>query len=144
MKQLRKYTNPSSLYNPFLRFIERTWRIHIKRNIRRIGKLFQYLPVIWQNEEWDHYYLYRLIEYKIKRMRKYHQQKQGHVDWELTVAELLRCEELLHNLIEENHEDKKEIDSNNILTIIKADLLRKKDKEELFGILVDKIDTWWY
>ncbi len=139
---ISKYFKLSIYENPILKEIERIWRIYIVRTYNKIIKLFQYLPVIWKNEEWDHSYLFILLQYKIKRMRMYHEKVQGHIGWEIQVKDMKRCEELLDNIINEIHEDVSV--PGDILTYIKADLLRKKDKEEILRILIDKTDEWWY
>ena len=41
----------------------------IKRLFNKIIRLFQYIPIIWENEDWDYYHLISLIEFKLKRMR---------------------------------------------------------------------------
>lgn len=37
------------------------------RNIKRV---FQYLPIIWKDRDWDYEYLLTLMRYKLTRMRK--------------------------------------------------------------------------
>lgn len=109
---------------------------------RRIYKIFQYIPVLWYNEDWDYFYLYSLMQYKIKRMRKYHEKMQDYVGWELRVKDMKRAEELLENIKNDEYDD--QIESDNQLTFLKADLLRKKDKEELMKLLIEKSDHWWH
>ena len=41
----------------------------IKIFFNKIIRLFQYIPIIWKNEDWDYYHLISLIEFKLKRMR---------------------------------------------------------------------------
>lgn len=41
----------------------------IKRLFERIIRLFQYIPIILESEDWDYYHLISLIEFKLKRMR---------------------------------------------------------------------------
>ena len=38
--------------------------------IRKLIRLYQWLPVIWKDEEWDYNYLLDIIKYKLSRMEK--------------------------------------------------------------------------
>ena len=40
------------------------------RIIRNIIRVIQYIPVIWNNYDWDGGYLLELMLYKLKRMKK--------------------------------------------------------------------------
>ena len=42
----------------------------IKRFILKIIKIFQYLPILWQDEDYDFEYLLLLIKFKIQRIKK--------------------------------------------------------------------------
>ena len=41
----------------------------IRRFISKIIKIVQYIPILWEDEDWDYDYLLTLIQYKLKRMR---------------------------------------------------------------------------
>lgn len=49
-------------YNPISRFLKKIWRF--------ILRLFRWLPLLWNQEEWDYEYVYDLIEMKMKELRK--------------------------------------------------------------------------
>lgn len=42
----------------------------VKRFFKKIQKIFEYLPVLWKDEDWDFDYLLTLIEFKAKRIAK--------------------------------------------------------------------------
>lgn len=44
------------------------FRIYIKRPISKIIKIFNYIPILWKDEDWDYSYLLDLVDYKLKRM----------------------------------------------------------------------------
>lgn len=50
------------IYNPVSLFICRI--------IRFIKRIIRWIPVLWKQEEWDFAYLYDIIEFKIKELRK--------------------------------------------------------------------------
>lgn len=41
----------------------------IKRFFEKISKIISYLPILWQDEDWDYEYLLVLMKFKLKRMR---------------------------------------------------------------------------
>lgn len=43
--------------------------MRIKRFFNKIIKIFAYLPILWEDEDWDFEYLLVLIKYKLSRMR---------------------------------------------------------------------------
>ena len=43
--------------------------MRIKRFFNKIIKIFAYLPILWEDEDWDFEYLLILIKYKLSRMR---------------------------------------------------------------------------
>lgn len=49
-------------YNSVIRFLKRLGRF-IKREIR-------WLPILWNQEDWDYEYIYDLLEMKMKELRK--------------------------------------------------------------------------
>ena len=40
------------------------------RWMRKIKNCFEWLPIIWQDEDWQCEYLYKIMSFKIKRIRK--------------------------------------------------------------------------
>lgn len=40
----------------------------MKRLARKLGKMIAWFPVIWNDHDWDHDYLYRIIAFKLGRM----------------------------------------------------------------------------
>ena len=42
----------------------------ISRIFQKIIKIFQYIPIIWNDEDWDYDYLLLLLEYKLNRIKK--------------------------------------------------------------------------
>lgn len=43
----------------------------IRKLLRFIKRLWAYLPVIWDDEDWDYMYLLRLVQFKVGRMRSH-------------------------------------------------------------------------
>ena len=43
----------------------------MKKIFRKIKRIIDYVPILWNNEEWDVSSLLNLIDYKVSRMAKY-------------------------------------------------------------------------
>ena len=53
----------------------------------KIIKIFQYLPLLWKDEDWDFQYLLDLIEFKLKRIKKCIRQNNIIVEHEINEIE---------------------------------------------------------
>jgi len=79
-----------------------------------IENLIKWFPVIWKDRDWDHWFLYKILQFKLKQMEKL-QRKYGHSVNSETYANQIRTAVLiLDRLIKddyfskayENHEKK--------------------------------------
>jgi len=43
----------------------------INKFFKKIKKLFDYIPIIWNDEDWDYFYFLNLMEFKMNRMEDY-------------------------------------------------------------------------
>jgi len=59
----------------------------IKRFLGKIIKIFQYMPLLWNDEDWDFQYLLDLIEFKLKRIKKCIRQNDIIVEHEINEIE---------------------------------------------------------
>lgn len=70
---IKDYILEAIWYNSFSCFLRKVGRF--------ILRLFRWLPVLWNQEEWDYEYIYDLLEMKMKELRKdmskdtWHEQK---------------------------------------------------------------------
>jgi len=85
-----------------------------KRNIRYgIRNLFAWLPLIWRDRDWDHGFLFEMLEFKLKRMEKC--LRNGiHLYADQTADKVKLCTQLLerinkdeyHEMVFRNHDKK--------------------------------------
>jgi len=47
--------------------------------LERIRHIIRWIPVIWQDHDFDHYYLYRIIEFKLQNMYNFFVSENSHV-----------------------------------------------------------------
>jgi len=70
-----------------------------------IGNLIKWFPVIWQDRDWDHHYLYVILQHKLKRMEKLHINYGHAMSSEQTAAQINRCINLLDRLINDAYDE---------------------------------------
>lgn len=71
--------------------------------VRKISRVFQYIPVVWNNEDWDYYYLFILLKYKLSRMRKAQEQDTWHSNSHVYAKQIKQCEYLLDRLAKDEY-----------------------------------------
>ena len=90
------------------RWLPRTFFLNIRSMIFNICKgiynIFRWIPVIWIDEDWDWYYLAKIMEYKMRCMSKclgdgYH------LNAKRDEKQLKICAELLRRMQEDGYRD---------------------------------------
>lgn len=93
------------LWCSFLDTFWYSWADPIRGFFRSVRRVIDYIPVVWNSYDWDHSYLLKLMQYKLKRMRKHHEKHHRHVGVEKTIKQLLVCEQLLDRLAKDQYTD---------------------------------------
>jgi len=65
-----------------------------------LRRLWEYLPMIWHDRDWDYIYILRLLRYKIKRTRDNIKENNNHEDCDKTVADMDHILEVIDRVIE--------------------------------------------
>lgn len=73
------------------------------RFVDKIKNIIRWIPVLWDDHDWDHAYLIRMMHAKIRNMRQYHEEAQFTGDWEETVKQLKIAEDCLYRLSEDDY-----------------------------------------
>jgi len=151
-----------------------------------ICNIIRWFPVIWRNRDWDHYYIYDVLEHKLKLHARRLGKDEMYEGWEQDISDIERCVDLIHKLKvgwfdDEAHrlhserwgelhmdsgdsegegkirssvmrfwrdgvrtpEDEVEEHAQTMQMYGEIDRKNQAAREELFGILRDKIDYWW-
>ena len=66
-----------------------------------VRRVIDFIPILWHDRDWDHSYLYTLLQFKIKRMRIYHE-KYSHIANSDKIIKQMRLAELLIQRIKED------------------------------------------
>jgi hypothetical protein len=116
----------------------------IKRIIRRIKNLFRWLPVIWKDEQWDHYYIFQILKHKLIIMSDDIRKRNIHTVAKYDADRMMLCVRLIDKV--QNEEYLMELVNNDNITqemVDKADAKHNKARRLLFEILENYIERWW-
>jgi hypothetical protein len=118
------------------------WRL--KRIIRRTKNLLRWIPVIWKDEQWDHYYIFEILKYKLIFTAE-HTRKYGyHIDSDYEADRMILCVRLIEKIQKEEYME--ELINDDDLTAEKIDTAynkQKKARQILFKLLDKHIEGWW-
>lgn len=104
----------------------------IKYFISSIKQLYFWFKTIWRQRDWDFSFMYKLMLFKIQRIRKRTERRQEFAGWENEVKYMKICESLLKRMIAEEY----------ALEDAGAELYLK-DRKLLYKILFERGDRWW-
>lgn len=80
--------------------------IHLlDRGLYRFCHIASWLPILWQDHDWDSGFMLRIFRHKIHRMRIHFETHHIICDWEKVAKELLVAENLLDRLIKDDYCD---------------------------------------
>lgn len=95
-------------YNPYKKYSSSWWRfwLNLPSDIFAfINRILDYTPLLWEDRDWDHADLLRMIRFKIRRMRKHMEKHAIIAHAEDHVTEMAQADVLLRNIIEEDPDD---------------------------------------
>lgn len=70
----------------------------IKRFFKRFYNLYRWLPVIWQDQDWDTDYIWDIWKFKLKNQADYIAKKGHHVDNERDAERIMTCVRLMEKI----------------------------------------------
>jgi len=103
----------------------------VRRWIRKTKKIASWLPLLWEDEDFDFGYIYIMFHRKIKRTREHMEEHQFFEGWEKVAADLKTAEDALKRIID------------NDPPLLDLDPQREADKKIAFDTIRDHIDEWW-
>lgn len=118
------------------------WRIRLV--LRRLKNLLRWLPVIWRDEQWDHYFIYEVLKHKLIIMSKTIRERGNHTLAEYDADRMMLCVKLIEKVQSEYYLTElinlEEIDRD---MIDAAEAQHNKAKRILFKLLDQYIERWW-
>jgi hypothetical protein len=74
------------------------WRFReFKRSIKNLWKWF---PVIWKDRDWDHFYIYEILEFKLRKQANYVSGRDRHTRAQEDARDMLICANLIAKIKE--------------------------------------------
>lgn len=117
----------------------------IKNKIRQIRNLIRWIPIIWNDRDWDYYFIYEMLKQKLINVEKFTRGKGIHYYNNVDANNILKAIDMIDKVQHEYHIDKylsesKEWDHNGMTKSIED---HDKARQELFQYLSDNIEKWW-
>lgn len=70
----------------------------IKRFLKRIYNLYRWLPVIWKDQDWDDYYIFEILKFKLKNQAEYIGYHDRHVNAKRDAEVMMLCVRLIEKV----------------------------------------------
>ncbi len=115
----------------------------IKRFILGIKKLISWIPIIWKDRDWDHFFIYEILKQKLiqqsKHLGEYNERDAERINLCIRLIDKVQNEYYIDQYLG-SAEAEKEWTSDGIT---KAVAKHDKAKRVLFSVLHNYIETWW-
>ena len=72
--------------------------LHPVRCYWKVRKIISYIPLLWNDWDWDYACLYRMMAFKLKLMKEHHRECKTIADWETVANETEAPEACLNRL----------------------------------------------
>lgn len=123
-----------------------------------ICNIIKWAPLIYNDRDWDQYYLLKMLEFKFKNMAECQLESANHIGYERTAKELKLAAEYCRRLNDDSmfgegifptSHKRKSIFGNDLVPSynkLQYDMMRLRRnnmKVELGKLLARKLDTWW-
>jgi len=117
----------------------------IQITIRSIKKLWRWIPIIYKDRDWDYWYIYELLKYKLEDMENYMRKDGIHVYNEHDADKIKTALRLLDRLQSEHYvqEYYDNVDKFTMEGINKALDKQAKAQRIFFKFLDHNIQKWW-
>lgn len=81
--------------------LETTW-YNIKYGLVNIIK---WMPIVWNDRDWDHYYLLKILEFKLLKMEKLFRKYGNHMSSDKQARQLKKCSEIFKRLYKDEYQE---------------------------------------
>lgn len=113
-------------------------------------KCRQWLPVIWEDAQFDQSFLYRILAFKLERMEEFWRSDKTFGEWNQQARDIMVCKNLMKRIESESYINWGHKDYNkhpyfkSPIKCWKWEQDRSKADKELFcRIFLRKVDSWW-
>lgn len=111
----------------------------LKKGIKNLCKWF---PVIWKDRDWDHFYIYEILEFKLRKQSDYISKMDRHTMAQKDAKDMLTCSELI-NRVKDGYYDSEYMDYHESEFKF-LDIPDKPDFKQLeINMIVDNLDIYF-
>jgi hypothetical protein len=73
----------------------------IKQFFRRIYNLYRWLPIIWKDQDWDDFYIFEILKFKLKNQAEYIDKRGIHLSAKRDAEIMMLCVRLIEKIQDE-------------------------------------------
>jgi hypothetical protein len=122
------------------------WKFKYQHKYIKYGiqNLYKWFWVIWNDRDWDHYYIFQVLKFKLEKQANHLAENGFHNNAQRDAELMMTCVRLIDKLQNEYYYDelcKSGVRSSEAVQNVIAK--HKKAKRLLFKIMNDRIEEWW-
>mgnify|MGYP000701421341 CR=1 FL=1 len=122
------------------------WELPYQHKYIKYGvkNLYKWFWIIWKDRDWDHYYIFQVLKFKLEKQAKHLGERNWHESSKRDAELMMTCVRLINKLQNEYYYDelcKSGVRSSEAVQNVIAK--HKKAKRLLFKIMNDRIEEWW-
>jgi len=73
----------------------------VKQFFKRIYNLYRWLPIIWKDQDWDDYYIFEILKFKLKNQAEYIGGKDRYIGAKRDAEIMMLCTRLIDKIQDE-------------------------------------------
>ena len=122
------------------------WELPYQHKYIKYGvkNLYKWFWIIWKDRDWDHYYIFQVLKFKLEKQAKHLSERNWHESSKRDAELMMTCVRLINKLQNEEYYeayyDSKPMTNEMML---ECQAQHNKAKRLLFHILNERIDSWW-
>jgi hypothetical protein len=122
------------------------WELPYQHKYIKYGvkNLYKWFWIIWKDRDWDHYYIFQVLKFKLEKQAKHLGERNWHESSKRDAEIMMTCVRLINKLQnEEYYEAYYDSKPMNNEMMYKCLAQHSKAKRLLFRIMEEKIESWW-
>jgi len=103
LSKIRDWADEYKFIRYKLYWCDRQDWLHPSRIYRKITNVVRWVPILWNDVDWDYNSFYVMMHTKVKFMKEHHIAHHNHTDWEEVVGQMQTMEDALDRLIKDDY-----------------------------------------
>lgn len=91
---MKDFNKKTSIFRKFMWWLKDA-RYYHKDFISGVKNLYKWLPIIWKDRNWDNFYIYQIMEFKLRNQAKYIGTNDRHTRAKKDARDMLICADLI-------------------------------------------------